>query len=1180
MKKFLSILAFAASAFLATAAITPMTNIVITVSGGDNLLSSLTGAGNTYTILGLANGTTTGTSNGIPNIYSHPRIDDPFTSTIVGNPGNNPSGGASLPVRTVLFGGQNWTNSNGSLLDFFIIEASTGSGDAISVAAIFTDDTIGVATNIVAGNWPRAIPNVLVGGDTQADQFLCGVGFSITDLRATVANGGTNLVAGDTIKGIAITAGGGVDPAGVWASVEPSGIVNFVVTPSVSVTNVGDVFELTITGVDAFNAIVLNSTLTVTVSGGTNLMEFDWNRDGTYGDNSGKLASGTTNIFARNKKAVITSISAFGGGAVTATPASVQTVAVAFSQLQVLVPGETGAPGTATGKTGNPTVQGLGAPFDVTVNAVDLYWNFLAAAPGDTISISVTNELGVITALPVVNAPLSGGTVLFSVTFTNNGPTNYIVAADVINPAITNGVSAIVNASQSLIWQGDGVTNNWDVLTTANWTNLLGTVIQYNNGNFVAFDDTGSVTPAVNIVGTVSPLSVNLNSANSYSFITTNGGGIGGTGPLNKVGAGNLRLATSNSYTGGTRFTDGILTVAAYTNAVPNSGALIFTNATLVLETNLVHNSGSTRIVAGAGGSFTIAAAGTNRALTLNGVTWGGTTTSLFPGEAGASLILGRASDNTTLEIKSQITLSGGNLGGNRRFVVANGDKDVDVLLSGQIDDTGATPGGLRKQGAGTLQLSASNSNYDGDTTIEEGRFIATGGWNKASGRTIILGDGVNNVTLQLGSAIALNNVNVGTITAPFGGTHKVIGGNPTNHSIITFVSNAVTTASSSLGQALGGAGANENNLGLTKNTTNYTLTLDAANTYVGPTTIAAGTLALGAGSINNTTNINVQSGATFDVSTPGSFTLGAGKVLRGGGAINGNVTANGIVTPGSSGIGTLTFSNDLTLGASASLVMEINPTPTNDTITVLGTFTPGGALVITNIGGTLVLGNTFQLFSTAVVGSFSSTVLPVTPDGLTWTNKLAVDGTIVVVAAPISSNAYLTSLVLSPAGTLSPTFGSNVFTYTATNAFGISPTVKVVNANLTATNKLIYNNVTNSLASGVASSPLALTLGVNNPVVVEVTAQDGITVLSYTVNLTMQPSLVQPKLTNSVSGTTLSLSWPASNLGYTLQQQTNSLSLGLSTNWVAVPGSASVTSTNVTIDATSPTVFYRLVYP
>lgn len=59
----------------------------------------------------------------------------------------------------------------------------------------------------------------------------------------------------------------------------------------------------------------------------------------------------------------------------------------------------------------------------------------------------------------------------------------------------------------------------------------------------------------------------------------------------------------------------------------------------------------------------------------------------------------------------------------------------------------------------------------------------------------------------------------------------------------------------------------------------------------------------------------------------------------------------------------------------------------------------------------------------------------------------------------------------------------------------------------------------------------------------------------------------------------TLSLSWPT-NSGWILQMQTNNLSAGLGTNWVDVSGSANMTSTNITVDATAPTVFYRLRLP
>jgi autotransporter-associated beta strand protein len=69
--------------------------------------------------------------------------------------------------------------------------------------------------------------------------------------------------------------------------------------------------------------------------------------------------------------------------------------------------------------------------------------------------------------------------------------------------------------------------------------------------------------------------------------------------------------------------------------------------------------------------------------------------------------------------------------------------------------------------------------------------------------------------------------------------------------------------------------------------------------------------------------------------------------------------------------------------------------------------------------------------------------------------------------------------------------------------------------------------------------------------------------------------------ITFSVSGNTLTLSWPADHLGWHLQAQTNTLAAGLTSNaWVVVPGSDQITSTNISISKTNPTVFYRLIYP
>jgi autotransporter-associated beta strand protein len=71
-------------------------------------------------------------------------------------------------------------------------------------------------------------------------------------------------------------------------------------------------------------------------------------------------------------------------------------------------------------------------------------------------------------------------------------------------------------------------------------------------------------------------------------------------------------------------------------------------------------------------------------------------------------------------------------------------------------------------------------------------------------------------------------------------------------------------------------------------------------------------------------------------------------------------------------------------------------------------------------------------------------------------------------------------------------------------------------------------------------------------------------------------PDLSQNQLTNNVTGggTTLSLSWSS---GWKLQVQTNSLSVGLGSNWVTLTD-GTTTSTNVPIVPSNPSVFYRLI--
>ncbi len=75
-------------------------------------------------------------------------------------------------------------------------------------------------------------------------------------------------------------------------------------------------------------------------------------------------------------------------------------------------------------------------------------------------------------------------------------------------------------------------------------------------------------------------------------------------------------------------------------------------------------------------------------------------------------------------------------------------------------------------------------------------------------------------------------------------------------------------------------------------------------------------------------------------------------------------------------------------------------------------------------------------------------------------------------------------------------------------------------------------------------------------------------------------PGNTPTNITARVSGNLLTLSWPASHLGWFLQSQTNSLSAGLRTNWVIVAGSETSTQAVITINRANPSVFFRLRSP
>jgi autotransporter-associated beta strand protein len=175
-------------------------------------------------------------------------------------------------------------------------------------------------------------------------------------------------------------------------------------------------------------------------------------------------------------------------------------------------------------------------------------------------------------------------------------------------------------------------------------------------------------------------------------------------------------------------------------------------------------------------------------------------------------------------------------------------------------------------------------------------------------------------------------------------------------------------------------------------------LVLSGANTYTGPTYVGGGTLL-----------VNGQIDAGGVIATNGS--------LGGTGTIAGPVTvgASASLAPGASAIGTLTINNNLTLAG--NLAIEVNkslPQP-NDMVSVSGTLnnTGAGTVVVTNLGATaLATGDKFTLFSQPITGGSTMTI---TGGGMSWSNRLALDGSIVVLGPAIPTTP--TNIVYSMSG-------------------------------------------------------------------------------------------------------------------------------------------------------------------
>jgi autotransporter-associated beta strand protein len=329
-----------------------------------------------------------------------------------------------------------------------------------------------------------------------------------------------------------------------------------------------------------------------------------------------------------------------------------------------------------------------------------------------------------------------------------------------------------------------------------------------------------------------------------------------------------------------------------------------------------------------------------------------------------------------------------------------NGQVNLSAATGGTVAFNGVISGsqnvvvnGYQLPFSGIITMGAANT-YSGNTFISGGTLQFNSGGSAASSPNFYLGEtsGSQTATLTLGATGGGQTINNAiTVRSGSSGT-KTISGLATSSSSTLggniSLSDNLTVSSASGGNLNLNGVISGSSYGLTK-TGSGTVTLGNANTYTGNTTISVGTLALsGSGSIANTPQISLATGASFDVSavTPGGYSLNSSGTL----ALNINKTGS-----------TLT-QGQVVLGAK--------------------NLTFGGALTVTASGSTLAAGDSFNLITTTGTrsGWGSSSTVPALASGISWdTNKLATTGvldiytftsTALTLSTPMNTNAVISS--------------------------------------------------------------------------------------------------------------------------------------------------------------------------
>jgi autotransporter-associated beta strand protein len=565
----------------------------------------------------------------------------------------------------------------------------------------------------------------------------------------------------------------------------------------------------------------------------------------------------------------------------------------------------------------------------------------------------------------------------------------------------------------------------------------FGVAVDVNrNVNGIAFEE-GAVTLSAG----AGALALTGSSVTVASGVTgTIAATLQGTSGLNKLGAGNLVLSGSNSFTGGITVTAGVLEAGGNTpNALNNQNASIGSGAILRFNANSDFQQPNQSIT-GAGtieqNGLRISPLGNVNGhtgdLVINGGDYDcrtgqavGNTSRVIINSSG-KMTLAVAGDETIGTIEGTGELNFFGAGVPRLFLSGNTDRTFGGTITGGgvsgASDPVSGSGVLFKNGTGALTLTGSNS-FLGGISLNTGRINIGNASALGQGRLYIMGGSIDNTSGAALSALTYNPAMTWSSSFTFVGTNSL-----TTLGTVTLANNPTVTVSAN---ALTVGGVMSGSSSLTK-AGNGTLVLSGDNTFIGGTTVSAGILlASGSSGTSNTGtgNVVVQNGATL------------GGTYRVGYPSSGTVTVNtgGIISPGN------------TTGAFASLRAIGN-------VNLNGTYTcdiSGSSSDRLNVDGTLNLsGATLNLSGSTVVppliiasyGTLSGTFSTVNnmPFGYTLDYNYNNTSQIAVILIPSPS-------VSASISTFSASFNTTYGTASPTQSFSVNGSALTSNLVVTA---------------------------------------------------------------------------------------------------------------------------------